>query len=112
MMTVVVGLLVVLGPLLALVALLRAVDAWHRRRERVIARQILLTDAVHAEFGAVVAPVVEKSAFQPWRVIYAIADGRAPEAGRLVAIAHRVLARELPPAEPLQIVFTRPAHAA
>ena len=108
--------LIVLGVLLAMLApvvvLLAVAEARDRRRARVIARQIMLTDAVHAELGAVVAPVVEKHAFHPWRVIYPVRDRRAPEIGRLLAITDRVFRPELRPAEDVEVVFTRSARAA
>jgi len=112
MLTTVAVFVVLLSALLAVVAPLVLVEAWQRRRERIVARQIRLTDAVHAELGALYAPVVEKHAFRPWRVIFPLSDGRTAEVGRLIAITNRVVGAELPSPSDLHIVFTRPAHAA
>jgi hypothetical protein len=100
---------VLVGALVPVAVLLATVEAIQRRRARVVSRQIMVTDAVHAELGAVVAPLVEKHAFRPWRVIFPIADRRAPEIGRLVAITDRVFRGELRPTEDVHIVFTRAA---
>jgi hypothetical protein len=111
MLTVVAVLAVLLSPVAILVALLMVVEARQRARARVIERQIMLTDAVHAELGAIVAPIVQKRAFKPWRVIFAMPAGHTRETGRLIAIAARVLADELRSPNDLHIVFTRPAAA-
>jgi hypothetical protein len=99
-------------PAASLVAMLMVVDARQRARGRVIAHQIMLTDAIHAELGALVAPVVEKHVFRPWRVIYPMPDGRTTDVARLITIADRVLHAELRAPNDLHIVFTRSAHAA
>lgn len=99
---VIVGTVLVLSsPVFAIVALLMLAEGVQRARSRVAARQIMLTDAIHAELGAVVAPVVRKRAFRPWRVTFSGAG--AAEVGRLLSITDRVLGREL------EIVFTRAA---
>ena len=100
---------VLLVPVLLLFGALRLVDARNRAHARVIAKQVMLTDAIHAELGAVVAPVVDKQAFRPWRVTFPLAPGRAADVGRLVAITDRVLGRERVAPDDVQIVFTRPA---
>jgi hypothetical protein len=101
---------VLLVPMLALFGALRFVEARQRARARVIARQVQLTDAIHAELGAVVAPVVDKHAFRPWRVTFPLAQSRAGEVSRLIAITDRVLADERLSPEDVHIVFTRPAY--
>ena len=111
MPTVVAVLVVLLGSFVVIVAPLLLVEELQRRRARVIARQIRLTDAIHAELGALVAPVVEKHVFRPWRVIFPLSDGRTAEVGRLIAIADRVIGAELRAPSDLHIVFTRLAHA-
>jgi hypothetical protein len=108
MLTAAAILVVLLLPVGAVVAMLLGVEAWQRARDGVVARQIMLTDAVHAELGAVVSPVVDKRAFRPWRVTFAVGEGRARELGRLIAITERVLGAELATSEALHIVFTRP----
>jgi hypothetical protein len=100
---------VLVTPVLVIAALARLVEAHRNARARVLARQIRLTDAVHAELGAIVAPVVEKPAFRPWRVIFAMRGVRASDVNRLVSITDRVLAADVDSAGSFQIVFTRPA---
>jgi hypothetical protein len=78
-------------PVLVLVGLLAAVDRLQRRRLRVIARQVAVTDAIHREFGAVVAPVVSKRWWGPWTVLMALPPDRWAMAGALAAIVHRVM---------------------
>jgi hypothetical protein len=101
---------VLLIPAAALVAVLLAVEARQRARADVVARQIMLTDAVHAELGAFVSPIVQKRAFQPWRVVFALPEGRVREMAPLMAITDRVVRARLTPSEELQIVFTRSTH--
>lgn len=79
-------------PLVVLVGLLAIADQLHRRRLRVIARQVAVTDAIHREFGAVVAPVVSKRLGGPWTVIMALPPERWAMAGSLAAIAREVVA--------------------
>jgi hypothetical protein len=100
---------VLLSPMVVLVGVMLLVEARERAHTRVISRQIMLTDAVHAELGALVAPVVEKPAFRPWRVTFALPAGRAAEVGRLISITDRVLGAELASPDDLRIVFTRSA---
>ena len=106
MLTAAVVLAVLLVPVAVLVTLVVAIEARRRARAAVAARQILLTDAIHAELGAIVSPVVEKRARRPWRVVFAIADGRTRDVGRLVAITERVLGNHI---ADVHIVFTRVA---
>ena len=103
--------IVLLGPALGLVGLLRLVEARHRARAEVIARQVMLTDAIHAELGAIVSPVVDKPPFRPWRVTFALLPSRAAEVGRLVSITDHVLGRERVAPSDVQIVFTRAASS-
>ena len=60
--------LIALIPVAAIWALLEWANRAGVRREEVIGRQIALTDAVHRELGAVVAPVVTGSAARGWTV--------------------------------------------
>jgi len=81
---------VVLGvPVAVLVGLLKLVDALQRRQAAVIARQIAVTDAIHREFGAIVAPTVHR-ARGGWRVTLPM-DPRLPCAARVVDLAARTL---------------------
>jgi len=116
MLTAVAIAVVIVTPAIVIAAIAQLIEARRRARARVLARQIRLTDAVHAELGAVVAPIVEKPAFRPWRVIFPMRAVRGADVTRLVSIADRVLADELRTSDNVQIVFTRPAltrsHAA
>ena len=80
------GFVVVIGvPVAVLVLVLKVVDVWQRRRADVIARQIAVTDAIHAEFGAVVAPLVRRAG-GGWRVTLPM-DARHPGMARIVELA-------------------------
>ena len=84
-MTTLTAVLVVLVlPVAALVTLLKIVDAVQRRRDTRIARQIEVTDAIHREFGAIVAPFVRR-ARGGWRVTLPM-DPRHPDAARVVEL--------------------------
>jgi hypothetical protein len=111
MLSAVAVLIVLLTPAVVLVALLLAIERRSRARADVVARQIMLTDAIHAELGAIVAPVVEKRAFRPWRVVFALPAERVREMTRLIAITDRVLGARFATSDDVQIVFTRPASA-
>lgn len=104
-------LVVLLVPAAALVGLLLAIEQRQRARAEVVARQIMLTDAVHAELGAVVSPVVEKPAFRPWRVVFALPEERVREMARLIAITDHVFGTRLATSGDVHIVFTRRAPA-
>jgi len=62
------SLLVVLFPIALLVAALRLATWRQRARLAEIARQIAVTDAVHAALGAVVSPVVRRTLRGGWRL--------------------------------------------
>ena len=85
-MTALLGVLVVVVlPVGALIALLKAVDLIQHRRAAVVARQIEVTDAIHREFGAIVAPTVRR-AHRGWRVVLPMHAGH-PDAARVVELA-------------------------
>jgi hypothetical protein len=78
-------------PILMTLGLL-ALSAWRdRRRNATIARQIQLTDALGDELGAIMAPVVTKPFFRPWRAKIQVPVGHPRIVGRIVAIAHDTL---------------------
>jgi len=80
-------------PILVVVLLLE-LAAWRGRvRAAAIERQITLTDAIAGELGPVVAPVVRKGLWGPWRIEVAVPWARAATVGRVVAIAHEVFSR-------------------
>lgn len=81
---------------------------WLRNwREEAIRRQIALTDAIDAELGAIVAPMVRKPLWGPWQIRIAVPFTRPAAVGRILAVAHEVLstADRMHPAR-YQIVLT------
>jgi len=102
-------LLVLLAALLVITVPMLLAEAWRHRRDLIVARQIRLTDAIHAELGARFAPVVEKPVFRPWRVVYPISDSQVRELGRVIDITNRVVGSEVAAPRDMHIVFTRAA---
>lgn len=93
MMTGILVFLLTLSPILT-VGILLELAAWRdRRRQAAIARQIALTDAIAAELGAIVAPVVKPALWGPSKVRIPVPLSRPLTVARVLAIAHRVLAR-------------------
>jgi hypothetical protein len=78
-------------PLLPVGVLLVLAEWRDRRRATALARQIRLTDAIAAELGWVVAPVVSKPLAAPWRVEMGVPFDRPVLVSRIVAIAHDTL---------------------
>jgi hypothetical protein len=109
MMTLAAVVIVVTVPALALAALLALVTRVHRSRTHVIEQQIALTDAIHAELGAVAAPVIVKPLFGPWRVMLTVPFARPALVEQLVRITGRVLASVSPAG--VRIVLTPRAEA-
>ena len=65
---------------------------WLRRRRGESARrQIVLTDALDAELGPIVAPVVTRPFWGPWRIEIAAPLGRPVTVGRILAVTRRAL---------------------
>jgi hypothetical protein len=93
MISVIAAAFAVLSPILFVIALL-AVATWRQRwQEAEVARQIRLTDAIAAEMGAIVAPVVSRSFGGPWRVAIQVPFGRPLVVAQVVKIVHDTLAR-------------------
>jgi hypothetical protein len=104
-MTALLAALVVIGmPVVAVMALLTLANARERRRQVVINRQIDVTDAVHRQFGAIVAPTVRR-ARRGWRVMLPM-DPRDPRAA-VVEIA----ARTLGGGQDVEVVIVAPSGA-
>lgn len=61
---------------------------FRRRQEDAARRQIALTDALDAAIGPIVAPVVTKAIFGPWRVEVAVPLGHPLMVGRLLEVTH------------------------
>jgi hypothetical protein len=89
--TLIAVLILVALPAVALGAVLALITRVQRSRTRVIEQQIALTDAIHAELGAVAAPVVVKPIFGPWRVTFAVPFARPALIEQLIVITTRVL---------------------
>jgi hypothetical protein len=86
------AILVWLSPLL-LVGGLLALAGWRDRRAlAATVRQTQLTDALAAEVGVIVAPVVKKR-FGTWRVSVAVPFGRPAVVARIVGVVHRTVGR-------------------
>ena len=97
-------LVVVALPMAGLAMLLLVVGRRERAREALIARQVAVTDAIHGELGAVVAPVITRGAGRGWRVAIAVPFESPAIVGRVVAIAHAAMLRD--GASDLEIVLT------
>jgi len=97
------GLAALVIPMAVLAALLLVVEARQRRRDAVVARQIAVTDAIHAELGAIVAPFVRRRR-GGWRVELPML-AEQPGAVQVVAIAARVLGA----ARPVEVAIVPPA---
>jgi hypothetical protein len=92
MMTAMSVMVVASAPFLVVLGLF-ALASWRdRSRSAIIERQIALTDAITRDLGAIVAPVVRKRPGGGLRVEVAAPLGRPAIVGRIVAIAHDVLA--------------------
>ena len=89
MVTVFIGLLVLLPPAFV-VALLLFSDRFQRRAEATIARQIEVTDAIHAALGAVVAPVVRHRLDGRWQVFIPLELDNADTVTHVVRAARGV----------------------
>jgi hypothetical protein len=93
-------------PAAALIALLKTVDALQARRDARIARQTEVTDAIHREFGAIVAPFVRRMR-GGWRVTVTM-DPRHPSAARIVEL----IALTLGPTATVEVVVAAASPAA
>ena len=63
-----------------------------RAHREVVERQIAVTDAIHRELGAVVAPVVRRRRRGTWSVAMAAPLDRSVAVGRVMALAYEALA--------------------
>jgi len=69
-------------------------DWLRKRREETIRCQIALTDAIDGQFGAIVSPVVNvrRPLWGPWQIKIAAPFTRMAAVGRILVLAHEVLA--------------------
>ena len=85
------GVILALSPILTVGGLFALAEWRDRRRAMAVARQIGLTDAIAAQLGWVVAPVVSMPLAGPWRIRMRVPVGRPALVSRIVAIAHGTL---------------------
>ena len=78
----------VLVPFVAVLLLLELAARLERSRTAAVARQIELTDAIHARLGAVVAPAVRRRAWGRWQVDIPMPLGRPETSAAVLAVAH------------------------
>ena len=102
-MAVLLGAIVIgLLPFAVVVALLVLVGRRRRMRDENIAYQVALTDAIHRELGAVVAPSVTRRR----EVVVAVPLDRPGLLEAVVAIADRTVRRRASTSEGWRFVFT------
>ena len=62
-----------------------------KRRGELVRRQIALTDVLDGALGPIVAPVMKRTLWGPWKVEIAVPLGRLAALGRIVALANDML---------------------
>jgi hypothetical protein len=82
----------VLVPSALVVGVLLLAERWQRARATLVARQVAVTDAIHRELGAVVAPVARRRGLGGWELRIAVPFERPDLVGAVTAIARRALA--------------------
>ncbi|MGH6720230.1 MAG: hypothetical protein ACREER_13025 [Alphaproteobacteria bacterium] len=87
------ALVATLFPLVVLFVVFRLVESARAVRWDATLRQIALTDAIHRDLGAVVAPTVTRGLFGRWRVRVAVPFEQPALVGRVLEIAHDTAAR-------------------
>ena len=80
-------------PFAAVVGLLWLARGIGERREAGVTRQIMLTDAIHRELGAVAAPEVTRSWARGWIVSVRLPLYRADMVGAITRITHDLFRR-------------------
>jgi hypothetical protein len=98
---------IVLIPVLAVWGLLALARRIQSRRERGIARQIALTDAIHRELGAAAAPEVRRTVGGEWIVSIRLPLQREDIVGAVTRLTHdlfRKLDRQDPPRLRVELV--------
>lgn len=84
---------IALVPPAVVVALLLLAEAVQRRGAALAARQVAVTDAIHRELGAVVAPVAHRRGLGGWELRIAVPLERPDLVGAVTIAARRALAR-------------------
>jgi len=104
-MTALVGIFVIAAiPFVAVSVLLKLVERLQDRRDLQRDQQIMLTDAIHWELGAVAAPVVSRRHGGGWRVSMAVPIDRPAVVAALLRVTERHFTAEKA-AERLEIVL-------
>jgi len=94
-MTALVAIVVIAAvPFVAISALLRLLERLQDRRDLQRDQQIMLTDAIHWELGAVAAPVVTRRPGGGWRVSMAVPIERPAVVAALLRVTARHFAAE------------------
>jgi hypothetical protein len=101
-MIVLAGLVFAVLPLVLVLVLLAIATRRERRVTEAVAQQIAVTDAIHRELGAIVAPTVEPRSRGPWRVTIPVPFERPELIASVLGITHRTVAR----GRPMEIVLT------
>lgn len=84
--------LAALMPVLVLLAAFRLAARVSATRAEAIECQIAMTDAIHRDFGAVVAPTVTRTLAGGWRVRVAVPFERSAVVARVLEIARETVA--------------------
>jgi hypothetical protein len=80
-------------PLVILVAFLRLTTQRERARDARVACQVAVTDAIHRELGAIVAPTMRKRLWSPCQLVIAVPLERPAVVSQVLALAHKALDR-------------------
>lgn len=112
MTTTIVAIALFLTPILGVMGCLLLADRRERRRSEQYARQISLTDAIHRELGAVVAPTVQRRRGGRWLIAMTVPLHRPNTVATILRITGEEFAPQTRSArESYQIVLTgRPAR--
>ncbi len=84
-----IAIVIAMIPFLGVGGLLWARERIERRRLERIARQVMLTDAIHRELGAAAAPEVRQTRRDEWTVSMAVPIDSDAIVAALVRITHR-----------------------
>jgi hypothetical protein len=112
MSTMLAAIAVALIPPVAIAMLLRLAERTQRKRDERTARQVELTDAIHRELGAIVAPTVEKRRGGGLMVRMTVPFDRPELVATLLTVTDHVFARH-DDTHAVEIAFTpRPGSVA
>src|SRR5258706_980458 len=100
------ALAVIILPAASLTTLLLLAEWRQRARQRRLVRQVVVTEAIDAELGAIVAPFIKRRFPRGWRLEVAVPFDEPALVGQVVALAHAAMQRMDPHASPLEIVLT------